>query len=112
MDTTARTARAPGGPARSVSVVVPSYRRPRQVLLCLAGLRAQTRPPDEIVVAVRDTDLATRDVLAEHDDVTVVVVHEPGVLAAMNAGVAASGGDIVAFTDDDAVPRRQWLARL
>ena len=42
----------------------------------------------------------------------LVEVEEPGVLAAMRAGVASSAGEVVVFTDDDARPRPQWLGRL
>lgn len=30
----------------------------------------------------------------------------------MKGGLAGARGDIVAFIDDDCVPRREWLARL
>ncbi len=36
----------------------------------------------------------------------------PGVVHAMNAGLARCEGDIVAITDDDAAPRPDWLARI
>jgi hypothetical protein len=62
----------------------------------------------------RAEDAATAAVLAwaEHPNLVHVVVNEPGVLAAMKAGVIASQRDIVAFIDDDAVPRPDWLGRL
>ncbi len=42
----------------------------------------------------------------------VVTVTEPGVLAAMCAGVVATTSDIVAFTDDDAQLTTTWAARV
>jgi glycosyltransferase involved in cell wall biosynthesis len=99
---------------REVSVVVPTYRRPAELQRCLAGLAAQTLPPAEIIVVRRTDDDATRRALDEGRPAGVVdvAVSEPGVLAAMDAGAAASGRDFVAFVDDDAVPRREWLERL
>jgi cellulose synthase/poly-beta-1,6-N-acetylglucosamine synthase-like glycosyltransferase len=41
-----------------------------------------------------------------------VVVTVPGVIAAMNAGIEAATGEIVAFTDDDAAPHFDWLQRI
>jgi hypothetical protein len=41
-----------------------------------------------------------------------VSVEAPGVVAALRAGVAATTGDAVAFTDDDAEPEPEWLARI
>lgn len=97
-----------------VTVVVPSYRRPELLVRCLAGLAAQVRPADEIVVVRRDTDAATAAALEPllGGALRDVEVSAPGVLAAMRAGVAEATGDIIAFTDDDAVPRPQWLERL
>jgi GT2 family glycosyltransferase len=41
-----------------------------------------------------------------------VLVSKPGVLEAMEAGVAAASSDIIAFIDDDAIPRPEWLQQL
>jgi glycosyltransferase involved in cell wall biosynthesis len=42
----------------------------------------------------------------------VVKVAVPGQVNALNAGLAAAAGDVVAITDDDAVPRPDWLERI
>jgi GT2 family glycosyltransferase len=95
-----------------ISVVVPTYRRPDLLVACLEGLRWQERRADEIVVVHRQEDEPTARCLAEIPGLTVVTVTDPGVLAAMIAGVAASTGDVIAFIDDDAVARPDWLAGL
>jgi len=41
-----------------------------------------------------------------------VEVDRPTQTAAMAAGVERAEGDVIAFTDDDAVPRRDWLTRI
>jgi cellulose synthase/poly-beta-1,6-N-acetylglucosamine synthase-like glycosyltransferase len=98
----------------TVSVVVPTYRRPELLRRCLSGLCAQTHQPDETIVVVRQDDKPTRRVLEQSTRTGIAIVDsgEPGVLAAMRVGVACSRGDIIAFTDDDAEPRRDWLERL
>ncbi len=96
-----------------LSVVVATYRRPHKLEACLAGLCAQGVPPDEVVVVRRRDDDETADATAASRlDVRAVVVDEPGVLAALEAGSRTSAGEIVAFTDDDAVPRPDWIERL
>jgi GT2 family glycosyltransferase len=96
-----------------VSVVVPAYRRPESLSRCLDALARQQRPAEEILVAVRDDDEATREVLsARAAPVRMVTVERPGVVAAMNAGLQASSGDVVVLTDDDAEPRPDWLLRM
>jgi glycosyltransferase involved in cell wall biosynthesis len=44
--------------------------------------------------------------------VAEVLVSEPGVVAALAAGLKRASGDVVAFTDDDAEPRPDWLERI
>jgi GT2 family glycosyltransferase len=102
----------PGMTSR-ISVVVPSWRRPADLRRCLAGLSMQARAADEVVVVRRDVDLPTAEVIAGAPlDVVEVVVDRPGVIAALVAGASAATGDLLAFTDDDAVPCADWVARL
>ena len=77
------------------------------------------RVPDEVLVVVRDEDSETRDLLAKLKDekrlsqtLRAVEVETPGTVAAMNAGLAAAEGDIIAFTNDDAVAHPDWISRI
>jgi GT2 family glycosyltransferase len=65
-------------------------------------------------VVKRDGDELTESCLAGSLplDPQVVSVEQGGQMAAMAAGLAASRAPLVAFTDDDAVPRTDWLERL
>lgn len=69
-----------------------------------------------MIVVVRDTDTETWQFLAhfdpQHLPLQTVTVTQPGVVAALNAGMAAVTGDIVSITDDDAAPHPDWLARI
>src|SRR5882672_7202654 len=100
----------------NISVLVPTYRRTKDLERCLQSLQKQSRLADEVIVTARDTDEETIEFLSQHLDlcgrITYVVVYDPGVVAAMNAGVCAATGDIIALTDDDAAPRPDWLARI
>jgi GT2 family glycosyltransferase len=96
-----------------VSVIVPTYKRPESLSLCLDALVGQDTQPDEILVAVRTGDHATLDVIQRHAGaVRAILVERPGVVAAMNAGADASTGEIVALTDDDSRPYPDWISRL
>jgi GT2 family glycosyltransferase len=98
----------------SIGVVVASWRRPESLARCVAGLARQDLAPAEILVAVRADDDRTRDALSADrtPGLRVVVTSEPGAVAARNAALAVSGADVVAFLDDDAVPRPDWTRRL
>ena len=67
-------------------------------------------------MVVRDTDTQTWSFLKAFDCKNLVLrtatVTVTGVVAAMNAGLDAATADIVAFTDDDAAPHPDWLARI
>lgn len=99
-----------------ISVVVPTYQRPADLARCLAALKAQSRPVDELWVIVRDTDRETWQFLETFDRATLplhtATVTASGVIAAMNIGLESVTGDIVAFTDDDAAPHPDWLERI
>jgi glycosyltransferase involved in cell wall biosynthesis len=97
----------------TITVIIPTYRRPTALASCLAGLAAQTRPANEVIVVVRQGDLASQQVAIASDvNPRLVFVKSPGVLAAMAEGLLASTSEWVAFTDDDAVASPQWLSRI
>ncbi|MGM3308131.1 glycosyltransferase family 2 protein [Anabaena sp. WFMT] len=98
------------------TVLIPTYRRPQDLSRCLTALQAQTKPVDQAIAIVRDTDTATRQFLSEFHPhnlpLQIVTVTQPGVVAALNAGLAAVEGDIVSITDDDAAPHPDWLEKI
>ena len=99
-----------------LSVLVPSYRRPESLQRCLMALAEQTRVPDEVVVGVRHGDAATVAVVdaarAAGWPVRAARTEASGVVAAMQAALDASTGDVIALTDDDARPFPGWAAGL
>ena len=100
----------------TISVIIPSYCRPKDLARCLDALKKQKRPADEVLVVVRDTDTETwtfiQTLNPEFLPLRTVTVSVSGVVAAMNAGMDTACGDIIAFTDDDAAPHTDWLERM
>lgn len=100
----------------TISVVIPTYRRPKDLARCLDALKKQKRPADEVLVVVRDTDTETQAFIQtlnpEFLPLRTATVKVSGVVAAMNVGMDAACGDIIAFTDDDAAPHTDWLERM
>jgi GT2 family glycosyltransferase len=100
----------------TITVLIPTYRRVHDLKRCLDGLKQQSRPADEVLVVVRDTDTETCQFLEWFEPgllpLRLVKVSLPGQVAALNAGLAVASGDIIAMTDDDAVPKPNWLDRI
>ncbi|MGF1568074.1 MAG: glycosyltransferase family 2 protein [Nodosilinea sp.] len=98
------------------TVVVPTFRRPRDLVRCLTALQQQATAPHEVIVVVRADDAETWAALGTFPTAGLALkpqtVTQPGVVAAMNLGLEAASGDIIAFTDDDAAPHPDWIARL
>ncbi len=101
------------------TVLIPSYRRGPALLDCLQGVINCTRPPDEIIIVLRDTDSESHDLVNDwltgcpHAQLFKVVDVTPrGQIAAMNRGLEVASGDVIVFTDDDAIPRPDWLDRI
>ncbi len=100
----------------AIALIIPTYRRSQDLARCLKALENQTRLADEVIVVVRDTDTETWSFLESFDSkklpLRTATVTITGVVAAMNVGLDAASSDIVAFTDDDAAPHPDWLARI
>ena len=102
-------------PALSISVLIPTYRRPQQLRQCLIALAAQSRRPDEVIIVTRESDHATAESLERSEvplNTRIIRVLGPGVVTALNTALSHIHRDIVAFTDDDAIPRPDWLLRI
>jgi GT2 family glycosyltransferase len=99
-----------------ISVIVPAYRRPIELRNCLIGLLRQTRQPDQVIVVVRESDAETRSVLGDSLLKALPIVEEvvkgAGQVVACNAGLQVATGQLIAITDDDVVPRVDWLRRI
>lgn len=99
-----------------VSVVVPTYRRPEVLQNCLNALASQGHSPFEVLVCRRQTDERTAAALAglPQDGAVreVVVGPDDNFAKALNAGIMASHGELVALTDDDAEAPADWIERL
>ncbi len=97
-----------------VSVVIATYDRPDDLRRCLRALGAQ-RTEHELEVIVVDNHPAsgvTAPVVAEFPFTRYVVEPRAGLSCARNSGIRVSTGDIVACTDDDALPDPSWLEHL
>lgn len=97
----------------TVSVAVLNHRRPTLLRRVLTAVSQLDYPAFEIVVVGDQPTLGSYD-LSDLLASQIKYVHfaEPNICRARNHAVRASGGEIVAFIDDDAVPEPDWLTEI
>lgn len=100
--------------AVSVSVVVPTYDRPRDLRECLLSLAAQAtaRPLEIVVVDNHPASGLTPPVAAEFPGVALVSEARQGRAYASNKGFAVARGEIIVSIDDDIIAPPDWLEKL
>lgn len=109
---------SPAAGELQLSVIIPSYQRAQDLRRCLEGLTAGHRPPEETLIVLTEGDEESRQMLATLPELCaalhlrVVESGTPGQIPQMNAGLTEARGEVVCFTDDDCVPRPDWLERL
>ena len=93
-----------------ISVIVLTKDRPALLEQTLAALAAQSYAPREVIVA----DNGSGSALSTGEAGASRVIDVPGLSlgAARQAAVDLASGEVVAFTDDDCLPDRQWLCRV
>lgn len=111
---TPRTAQADARPGLSratettVSVVIPAKDDARRLATCLAALRRQGIPPQEIIVVDNGSSDSTAAV-ATSGGARLVRESRSGIPAASATGYDAATGDVIARLDADSIPAPDWI---
>ena len=91
-----------------ISLVIPAWNAARTLAETLASATAQSLPPDEIIV-VDDGSTDETVAIAKAGGARIISQPRQGPAVALNTGIAASRGDLLAFLDADDlwVPEKQ-----
>ncbi len=106
---------APPPPATPglVSIVIPTYRRPAQLLQAVRSALAQTYPHIEVIVTSDGPDPEAHALMTALDPRVryVELARNSGPAAARNSGIAHSRGEWITFLDDDDLMLPERLER-
>jgi len=94
------------------SVIVPS-KGCRYLKYLLWGLREQITRPYEVILVLKECNVRlVEDLCREYGLHNIVIEQQASyVTHALNIGKKEAKGDIIVFTDDDAIPLRKWIKR-
>ena len=96
-----------------ISVVVLTHNRLPFLRECVASIRTNPLPAHEIIIVDNASTDGTADEFRDSPGIRVVRFENDAELSTCrNAGIDAARGDIIAFTDDDCVVEKDWLARI
>jgi len=99
------------------SIIIPTFRRPERLAVCLQSLACLDYPLDrfEVIVVDDGSPIAPESVVAdfsEQFDVILLTQAHSGPATARNTGAVKAKGEILAFTDDDCEPAADLLQKL
>ena len=103
----------PAHPLNSFSIIVCTRNGIDRIASCLLAVANLTGGPYEtIVVDDGSTDGTSKLVSENFPTVRLIPIPPSGLSAARNIGALEANGEILAFTDDDCEPDRDWIIRL
>ncbi|AYL95260.1 glycosyltransferase [Mucilaginibacter celer] len=95
-----------------ISVIIPTYKDWNRLALCISALNEQSYNQAFFEIIIVNNYTADK-VPANYflpSNCKVITEGKPGSYAARNTGIALSTGEILAFTDSDCIPEREWIA--
>ncbi len=96
-----------------VSVIIPVYDDLERLKICLQALENQTYPRNlyEVIVVNNDPSANIEPDIVHFGHVRVICESHRGSYAARNRGILKAKGTVLAFTDSDCIPLRDWIEK-
>jgi len=97
-----------------VSVIIPAHNDQNRLKLCLEAINLQSYPSKNYEIIVIDnnsTENIEKIAKDSSDKIKILKESKPYSYAARNKGIANAKGEIIAFTDSDCIPGREWIEK-
>ena len=100
-------------PNHYISVIIPVYNDSKSLDICLNALKKQTLEKSnfEIIVVDNASTDNIEKIKNKYPEASFLYEDEPGSYSARNKGIINAKGNILAFTDADCIPSKDWLER-
>lgn len=97
-----------------ISVLIATRERPKALLACLASLASNQYTQYEVIIIDQSkaVDASVKQYIKKHHRMNLYHLPGRGKGRALQQGLAKMKGEIVAFTDDDCIVAKNWLAIL
>lgn len=95
-----------------ISVIVPLFNEFAYIQECIESLVDQDYPTGDYEILMVDNNSrdGTSEAVRRHTRIRLLSEKGQGAYRARNRGILAASGDLLAFTDSDCRPNRDWLA--
>lgn len=96
-----------------VSVIIPVFNDCERLKFCLDALENQTYPKDhyEVIVVDNASQEDIQTVVYQFGQAIYAFEERPGSYAARNIGISLAKGEVIAFTDADCIPAKDWIEK-
>lgn len=100
-----------------VSIIIITFNRKKILKRCINSLLTQTYQGKKELIIIDDgsTDGTKNQIIKlqkKYKNIKYFFQENKGFASARNLGLKKAKGDIIAFTDDDCVPKEDWLERI
>jgi len=96
-----------------LSVIICTRNRPDKIGVCLKSILVNTFSDFEIIVVDQSDNDKTERIIKQIDfRIRYFKIQGTGLSRARNLGIQKSQGEIIAFTDDDCIVTKNWLANI
>lgn len=97
-----------------ITIIIASKNRPEQLRACLAAIEKSAYRNFEVVIVSQGNQLISQSTIKSLHlpHVTHLLCKRGGKSAALNVAIRVARGEVLAFTDDDCLVSKNWLARI